>query len=303
VSAFLRQLEDLEVQIDRAYQFDELPFADGKFCPIEIKNMPWAKFSTYRQETQTGRFSSIRNYSSSLPTIEVQGEEFRQEVFKWGSSYHWSDDDIAAFARTGESLESSKIYAIQEAYSQSLNKLIAYGDPSLNMPGFVNHPDSLRTISQYPLNSSATSQQKLAVLNDCANTIVQFTKQIEKPDTLLMDVQTYQHLTSEIILIGNTALNKTLLEHFLDANPYIKDIGVANELSPEAFEEVGLPRKRQIIAFKRDPLKVKALIYQPLTYLEARRMGVDSWTRAAVFKYAGIQMRRPFSVHVMELPE
>lgn len=304
VSAFLRQLEDLETQIDRAYVFDELPFADGKFCPIEVKNMPWAKYSTYRQESQTGRFSSIRNYSSSLPTVEVQGEEFRTEIFKWGSSYVWSDDDIAAFARAGgEPLESSKIYAIQEAYSQTLNKLIAYGDKTLNLPGFINHPDALRTISAFPLNASATSQQKLSVLNDCANTIVRYTKQIEKPDTLLMDVETYQHLTSEIILIGNTALNKTLLEHFLDANPYIKDIGVANELSPDSFEEVGLPRKRQIMAFKRDPLKVKALIYQPLTFLEARRMGVDSWSRAAVFKFGGVQLRRPFSMHIMELPE
>jgi hypothetical protein len=303
VAAFLRQLEDLESEVDRAYAFDEQPFAAGTICPLRIQNKEWAKYTTYRQITHLGSFKLMRNYTTDLPMVEVLYEEFRREIFKWGEAYGWSDDDVAAFARTGEDLAQEKIYAVQESYSQTLNRLIAYGDPELNMPGFLNHPDALRTIAPYPLNSSATAQQKLSVLNDCANAPVKLTKQVEKPDTLLMDVESYQHLTSEIIQIGSTALNKTVLAHFLESSPYIKNIGVVNELSPESFEEAGLPRKRQIVAFKRDPLKVVADVYQPLTFKQPRQVGIDSWARAAVFKFAGIKLKRPFSMHVVELPE
>lgn len=303
VGAFVRQLEDLETDVDRAYAFDEQPFAAGKIVPLEIKNKPSKKYTTYRQITHLGQFKLMRNYSTDLPTVEVLFEEFRREIFKWGSSYYWSDDDIAAFVETGESLDTEKIYAVNEASSQTLNKLIAYGDRDLGMPGFLNHPDALRSIAPYPLNSSATAQQKLSVLNDCANASPKLTKQVEKPDTLLMDIESYQSLSSEIIQIGSTALNKTVLAHFVETNPYIKEVGVVNELLPDAFADEGLPRKRQIMAFNRNINKVKAQIYQPLTFKEARRMGVDSWTRAAVFKYAGIALKRPYSMHIVELPE
>ena len=49
-------------------------------------------------------------------------------------------------------------------------------------------------------------------------------------------------------------------------------------------------------------MKLKAKIYQPLTYGDPRREGADGWVRPAKFKYAGIQFRRPWSCHVVELP-
>lgn len=304
IGAYLRQLEDLEAQIDRAYSFDEQPFAEGKICPLDINNKPWAKFWTYRQITHVGAFKLMRNYTTDLPTVDILFEEFRRPIHKWGSSYYWTDDDIAAVMRMGESIEQEKIYAVQESAQQTMNKLIAYGDPALNLPGFINNPDILRSVAPYPLNSASTGEQQLAILHDCANAIVRLTKQVEKPDTMLLDVETYQFLTSSLIQTGTTTLNKTVLQHFLETNPYIKEIAVVNELDPVSQSEAGVSSpKRLIMAYKRDPMKVKAKVYQPLTFKEPRRVGIDSWVKPAVFKFGGVEWRRPLSAHVVELPE
>jgi len=303
VGAFFQSLVDIETQIDREFDLSDYPFAEGSICPLNIQNKPWAKTWRYRWLRHIGQFKLIRNYTTDLPEVEVVYGEMEMPIYKWGQGYSVSEDDIAAVSRMGESIEQEKIFAVQESAQQKLNTLIANGDLETGSPGFLDHPQALRSFAPYPLNGSATSQQKLEVLNDCANASARLTNGREKPDVLLMDTETYQHLSSDIIQIGSTALNRTVLEHFLTTNPYIKEIGVVNEMSPDYLEQMGFPRKRFIQAYKRDPQKVAARIYQPLKWTDTRPIGVDAFWRGAKFKFGFIDLKRPFSMHVSVLPE
>jgi hypothetical protein len=302
VGAFLRQLEDLEQQADRI-EFPDLPFANGDIVPLDIKNDPWAQYTTYRQITHIGQWKHARNYSTDIPLVDFLYQEFRQKIHKWVSGYSWTDDDVAAVARMGDSLDNEKVFAVNESGRQTLNKLIAFGDPDLNMPGFINHPDALRSLALYPLNANSTALEQLKTLNNAVNSVVKLTKQVEKPDTLLLPLEERDYLSNSLIQIGSTALNKTVLQHFLETNGYIKNIEVLNELSKDALTEAGVGTKSCMIAYRRDPGKVKAKIYQSITFKEARRAGADGWVKPAIMKYGGIQLRRPYSMHVVELPE
>lgn len=303
IGTYFGTLVDIETQIDREFDLSDYPFAAGSICPLNIQNKPWAKTWRYRWLRHIGQFKLIRNYTTDLPEVEVVYGEMEMPIYKWGQGYSVSEDDIAAVSRMGESIEQDKIYAVQESAQQKLNALIANGDAETGLPGFLDHPQALRSFAPYPLNGSATSQQKLEVLNDCANASARLTNGREKPDVLLMDTETYQHLSSDIIQIGSTALNRTVLEHFLATNPYIKEIGVVNEMAPDYLEQIGLPRKRFIQAYRRDPNKVSARIYQPLKWTDTRPIGVDSFYRGAKFKFGFIDLKRPFSMHVSVLPE
>lgn len=303
IGTYFGTLVDIETQIDREFDLSDYPFAAGSICPLNIQNKPWAKTWRYRWLRHIGQFKLIRNYTTDLPEVEVVYGEMEMPIYKWGQGYSVSEDDIAAVSRMGESIEQDKIYAVQESAQQKLNALIANGDAETGLPGFLDHPQALRSFAPYPLNGSATSQQKLEVLNDCANASARLTNGREKPDVLLMDTETYQHLSSDIIQIGSTALNGTVLEHFLATNPYIKEIGVVNEMAPDYLEQIGLPRKRFIQAYRRDPNKVSARIYQPLKWTDTRPIGVDSFYRGAKFKFGFIDLKRPFSMHVSVLPE
>ena len=302
IGAFSRQLEDLEAQAERTEPID-LPFFNGEIVPLDFRNMPWAQFWTYRQIDHVGSFRLARNYTTDIPTVETRFREFRRTIKKWESSYWYSEDDIAAVVRMGESLESERIYSVQESYAQTLNDLVAFGDPSIEMDGFINHKDALRIEAAYPLNSSSTAKQQLAVLNHVVNSIVKITKGKEKPDTFLMPTTERDFLANNLIEIGSSALPKTVLQHFLDTNGYIQNIVALNECDKETLEEVGAGDKSVVIAYKRDKAKVKARIYQSLSWLPARAQGVDNWARPCRFKYGGIDLRRPMSMAVAELPE
>lgn len=303
IGAYFQQLTHVEQEIARDWDQTETPFASGRICPIDINNLPWVQKFSYRWMMASGQFRLMRNYTTDLPEVELQFGEREMDVFKWGQGYTVNSDDIAAVMRMGVSLEADKTATVQESAQQTLNRLIANGDLEADLPGFLDHPQALRSYASYPLNGSATSEQKLAVLNDAANSPVVLTKQREKPDTMLMDLETYQHLTSSLIQIGTSALNKTVMAHFLETNPYIKNVEVCNEMHPDYLEEIGLPRKRFLQTFRRDPKKCCAKIYQPLRWLEQQKVGLDVYYRGATFKYGGIQVKRPYSMHVVVLPE
>ena len=305
VGGFFQSLTDIETEIARDYDYSETPFAEGRYVPLDIQNKPSTKRWRYRWITHFGQFSLLRNYTTVMPEVEFKFGERELSTYKFGAGYLISEDDVMAVSRMGQSLEQEKVYAVQQAGAQTLNKLIANGweEDGVFIPGFLNHPQALRSYAPYPLNPNATSQQKLAVLHDAANSPVRITKQQEKPDTMLMDLETYQHLTSEMIYQGTTLLNKTLLQHFMETTPHIKNVEAVNEMAPEYMDEIGRPRTRFIQAYKRDKRKVCAKIYQPLRWKDIRQVGIDLVYRGATMIYGGIHLPYPYSMHVVVLPE
>ena len=303
IGVFLRKLEDYEQQVDRL-DFPDQPFADGKIVPLQIQNKPWARESVYHQVTHVGHFKLARNYTTSIPTVEVLFKEFRQKIHKWVSGYRYSEDDMAAVVRMGKSLDVEKIYAVQEAGRQELNELIAFGDRSIGMPGFINHPAVLRSVSPFALNATSTPIQALAVLNDAVNSVVNLTRKQEKPNTLLLPLSVKNYY-SNLLIRDNSGgmINKTVLRHFLDENDYITDIESMTELEAASLRERGLGNRPIMMVYDRNMMKVKGKIYQPISFSDPRPEGVDGFVRPAKFKYAGIQFRRPYSCHVVELPQ
>lgn len=303
VGAFLRKLEDVEKEVDRL-EFPDQPFADGDIVPVETQNKPWAEFSVYHQVSHIGSFQLARDYTTTIPRIDVLFKEYRQEIYKWVAGYDYNEDDIAKVIRMGHNINIEKIYGVNESSRQELNELIAFGNPAINMPGFINHPAALRSWSPFALNATSTPIQALAVMNDAVNSVVKLTNKQEKPDTLLLPQSIYDYYNSLLIRDNNGGMiDRTVLEHFLAANKYITDIEGLTELEADTLRDKGLGNNPIMMVYDRNLMKVKAKIYQPLTFIPPRPEGVDGFVRPAKFKYAGIQFRRPYSCHVVQLPQ
>jgi len=291
LGAFLRQLEDIETEVQRE-EYSELLFSDGKIVPLEIKNKPGVRTSTYRKISALGSFKLHRNYSTEIPFINVLSEEFTSKVEKWVGGYYVSDDDLEA-ARLGLeiSLEQEDISTVREAAMQKLNSLIAVGDMDLNMPGLLNHPDIPRTFTTTKIDSTSTANQILALLNDTVTAVVSLTKQVEKPDTLLLPLVQWNYLTTTRV---SDNLEMTLLKQFMNNSPYITNVQVVNELAG-----AGLGSTNVMVVFRRDPKKVKAMIYEDFNFKALERKGLG-YQRPAFFRYAGIRLYRPYSAIAVE---
>lgn len=290
LGAFLRQLEDIESEVQRE-EFSELAFSDGKIVPLDIQNKPGIRTTTYRKITAVGQFKLHRNYSTEIPMVNLLSEEYTQTIHKWVGGYYISDDDIEAARLMQEtSIEQEDVASVREAAMQQLNSLIAFGDSDLNMPGFLNHPDVLHTYSPISISSASTANQILALLNDSASAPVQLTKQIEKPDTLILPVKQWNYLTTA--RIDNT-LEKTLMKQFMENSPYIRNVEVVNEC-----EGSGLDGTDIMVLYRRDRKKVKAMVYEDFQFKQLERKGLG-YQRPAYFRYAGLRHYRPYACHIV----
>ncbi|HEY9662264.1 MAG TPA: major capsid family protein [Allocoleopsis sp.] len=289
IGAFERQLEHIEEEVQRE-QFSELAFAEGRVVPLDIKNMPGIRFSTYRKITAVGRFKLHRSYSTEIPMVNILSEEFTQQIHKWVGGYYLSDDDIEAALLQGMPLEQEDVQAVREAAMQQLNHLIAFGDPALQMPGFLNHPDVLHSFAPKPINSGATANEILALMNDGASAIVELTKQVEKPDTLQIPLAQWNYISTA--RLDNT-LERTIFEQFAKTSPYIKNVEIVNECAGAGIDGTDI-----MVFYKRSPQKFKAMVFEDFRYAAMERRGLG-FQRPAFFRYGGLRIYRPYSIHIV----
>ena len=305
IGAFVRDLEHKERELDRI-EYPDLPFAEGKIVPIQFINDPIATTTRYHQVTNVGSFALIRNYSTVLPNIDLLTREFTQNIHKWGAKYFYTEEDVLSFARSGISLPQEKIAGVMEAAKQQMNKLIAFGDSTIGMPGFLNHPDCFKSEAAYAINLTTTSEQQLSVLNDAVNFIPRYTKNLEKPDTMLLPLSVYQYLSNLPYTVANTGLmGKTVLQHFRESNAYIKNIIGLTELEADSLSQYGLPARPAMVVYNRNITKLKTKVFKNVGFHQPRPVqgSIDAYERPATFKMAGVELRRPYSMHIVELPQ
>lgn len=294
--AFMRQLEDIESQVMRD-DWPEYMASNGDIVPLEIKNQPWKRKTTYFRQTNIGKFRLYRSYGTAIPMINVLREERTQSVYTWAAGYRVDDDDIEAASHTGFPIEPELIQGVREAAEQTLDDLIWYGDKSIGMDGFINHPEFLYSYSPVPFNSLAPDPTViLSTMNAVASLTAQQTYQIEKPSRLLMPGSVYDYLSSTRL---SSPSDRTILEQYVRSSRFITGmdaIKVCYKL--ETAAPSGNPL---MIWYTPDARKVKAMITQELTWKPFERKALG-YERIATFKYAGIRAYRPWSVHVLEIP-
>jgi hypothetical protein len=288
LGAVERSLEYVEQEVQRE-EFAALPFAEGKLVPLDILNKKGIRFTTYRMITRIGKFMLHRSYSTSVPMIGVLSQEITQAVHKFVGGYYLSDDDIDAMDVAGMPIEQEEVAAVREAAMQEQNELIAFGRPELDMYGFLNHPNFLHTFLAAGFSSNFSSNAILGMLHDMVSKQVTYTKQVEKPDTMLLAPNDYYYIAGA--RVDNT-LNTTILKQFLDTSPHIRNVEPVNEC-----EGAGVDGTNIVVSYQRDKKKVKAMIIEDFAFLPLQREGLG-YQRPGKFRYGGLRPYRPYSVHI-----
>lgn len=293
VGAFQRDLEYREAKVLEKKR-PPTPFADGQIVPLEISDMPWAITWSYRQVTAVGQFELIRDYTTTVPMVDVLSEEIIGRVYEYGAGYYIGDKEAYAAQHLGQPIEDQKIAAIYRAQKEHLNKIIAFGNRSTNTSGFLNHPDFLRMVAPYPINSTSSSDQLTTTLAEPVSAMVEITNGAEVPDTLLLPRREYEFLMNR--RLDGAADAMTVLKAFLQNNDHIKNIQPLNEL-----KGAGPNGENIMVVYRRDPDAVKACITAAFKFKELMR---QAWgfQRPGSFSYGGIKGYYPFSVMIVYLP-
>lgn len=225
---FERELEELK---SRVYDVLYAPLAATRLIPVDNTTFTGATSVTYTQYDKTGSTNIIANYSDDLPLCDVRGQQFTSNLVSIGNAFEISIQDIRASAFADKSLEQRKANSAAKAHMDRMNQIAFYGEPSLNVTGWLNN---VTVDNQAVANGAAgtatwetkTPTEILDDLNDAVTFIHDNSNGVEYPDTIAMPISRYQ-------LIANTqkspGSDTTIMQFFVRNNPSIT-IEWANEL-------------------------------------------------------------------------
>lgn len=270
---FARELESVKAE---TYDIEYPELMGTQVIPVSSNAGSGAETITYHQYDKVGQFKIISNYSEDLPRADVSGKEFTSKVKGIGGSYGYSIQDIRAARHANKSLETMKAAAARQAYEQKVNDIAFYGDEEHGIVGLLTHPN----IPTYTLPNDGvdendnpstkfihkTPDQVLRDLNGMAKRPLVLTKNVEKPDTLLIDYDTYSDIATRPRSANS---DTTILEYFLAKNPYVKNVMVVNE-----FEGAGTNGTNIIMMYKKDKRKITLEIPQPFEQLTVQQKGL-----------------------------
>jgi hypothetical protein len=224
--------------------------------PVSSEADPGAEKIFYRQYDQTGLAKIIANYADDLPDADVLGQEYFATVKTLGASYKYNFQEMRAAVYGNVPLEQRRANAARRAIAQKENKLAFFGDSNSGLVGLFTAPN-VTSVTIPATGTGSTTQwvnktpdQILFDMNLVANTVVSTSLGVENPDTMLLPLAQFNYVASTA---RSDYSDKTILNYFLENNPYIKQVEWVNELKGAGSSGSGSGPYDRMYAYRRSP--------------------------------------------------
>jgi len=291
----LRQLDYIKQQ---TYDIKYPELKARKLIPVSSEADPGAENIFYRQYDQSGIAKIISNYADDLPDADVVGKEYSATVKTLGASYKYSIQEMRAAIYGNVPLEQRKANAARRAIAQKENKIAFFGDADSGLVGFFNAPNVTSVTIPATGTGSATQwvsktpDQILYDMNLVANTVVSTSLGIEEPDTLLLPLAQFNYVASTA---RSDYSDKTILNYFLENNPYIKQVEWVNELKGAGSSGSGSAPYDRMYAYRRSPEVLTMEVPSDFEQLELEKRGLV-YKVPCIERFGGVLVYYPLAI-------
>ncbi len=234
---FLLELQHIEAEVVEI-EYQELKNRD--IIPISMEADPADETIAYYQIDHVGNAKIVIDYANDFPDVTLLGEKYITNVHSIGESYKYSIQEIRAAAKVNRPLTTMKADAANHASRILENNIAWVGDIVHGLTGFLTNPatpvlslPAVGNVSPYTNTVAWAGKTPSQVLNDLnliANTIGYNTLGVEGSDgglMLLLPRDSYDYINSTP---RSDYSDMTILEYFLQNNPYIKEVDWLFEL-------------------------------------------------------------------------
>ena len=272
-----------------------------KHLPISTEAGEGAQSITYAQFEETGLARVIESYADDLPRADIRGKEYTSPVKSIGVSYGYSVQEIRAAIYVGRSLTQRQANAARRANDQKINRLAWFGDNTYRILGLINNTNiPANFVANTGVGATTqwvnkTPDQILYDMNFLANSIPTLTKGVEMPNTLLLPVAQYTLIASTP---RSTVSDTTILEYFIQNNPFITTVDWVPELAGAGPVVMGVPTDI-MIAYDKNPDKLTMEIPMPFTQYPPQERGLE-FVVPCESRYGGIIIYYPLSLSIGE---
>ena len=262
--------KQLEFVKTRTYDIVYPEMKARQIMPVNGDVDPGAETIVYRQWDMFGMAQIIANYGDDLPLIDAMVEEFSQKVHGLGAAYMWTIQELRRSALANSNLDQRKARGARRAIEQQIDNIAALGNVKAGLNGFAKHPNVPLVTPTTGTWSGATADQIIVDLNKLVTSIVTATKEAFIPDTLAMDIPSYNLIaTKRLSTTGDT--NQTVLSGWLASNPWVKTVGPWHKLDKADASNTG-PR---LVCYKKSDEVLTLEIPQEFEQLPPQPKGLS----------------------------
>jgi hypothetical protein len=282
---FSRQLEHVRNK-SRDVLFPE--FKGRRLVAVDHEADPADEVITYETYQEVG-YAEWAKDKSKGPRVDLFGKETTTPVRGMKASYAYSLDEMRKSMKTGKDLPGRKANAARRAIEQLIDDAIFIGSgPGLK--GLLNQTGT--TVYTVPNGAAAsptwalkTPDEILKDLFGIESKIISDTLEIERPDTLLLPLSSYQLIATKRLGDGS---DTTILKHFLETAVSITRVERTHKL--ESAVAAGVPGAwtgKRMVAYNASADKLQAPVpleysqlppqvdgFEVITHCEARSGGV-----------------------------
>lgn len=263
---FARELDYIKAQ---SYDVEHPELTALSLFPISNEVNPGAETVTYYSYDKTGLAKIIHNYSTDLPRADVKGKPSTAFVKSIGSSYGYSVQEMRASRMAGKSLDVRKAEAARYAIDYALNKIAWAGDDENGLVGILSPNNDIPLFTPATVNEKTewadkTADQILEDITAMQTQVSRSTKNVERPDTLIVPDDVHIMLCNKRIENTGISVKKYLLENA----PYLKNIVGASELGKEATDINPYAAQGKNVALFCSINPKKFTIEQPLPFYQ-----------------------------------
>lgn len=231
---FARQLEYIR---PKTYDVKRAKLSAMEVMPVDTSIPAGANTITYRQYDSVGSAKIIASYADDLPRSDVLAKEFTSPIKGIGDSYGYSVQEIRHAMMANVPLDAKKQAAARRSHDELINKLAWAGDTITGLPGFLSNAN----IPGYTVPADGTGSSKLWTtktpdliirdLNGLANQVFSQSKGVHRPNEIWMPLAQYALIASTP---RSSTSDTTILEFFLNANPFIQRVVPILEMASTA---------------------------------------------------------------------
>lgn len=287
---FQRQLDYIKSQ---TYDIKYAELKARKLIPVSSEADPGAEKIFYRQYDQSGLAKVISNYADDLPRADVKGTEYSASVKTLGDSYGYNVIEARNAIYGNVPLEQRRANAARRAVAQLENKIAFFGDTKANLVGLFNQANVTSVTipadgtGSSKLWSTKTPDQILRDMNLVANTVVSTSLGVEIPDTMLLPLSQYNYVASTARSANS---DTTILNYFLQNNPYIKQVEWLNELLG-----AGAGGTDRMYAYRRSPEVLTMEVPSDFEQLELQIVNLE-YKIPCIERFAGVLVYYPLAI-------
>ncbi len=281
---FGRQLEYISSRL-REVKRPELKWRT--FVPVISEMPPGAETGSYYVWDALGMAEIVANYADDIRRVAVTAKKYSFDIESFALGYDWSVLDIERAAFAGVNYRNRKSDQVRKGFELRFEKLAALGQPGVNLKGLLNNAN-VPVIAAAVVGGSSvwgsagkSAVDVLADLMMTEDTILNTTKGIERPDSIILPLDKYRYIQNTPIFVGaGSRPEETILKVFLQRSSFITGVDWWHPLALANAAGTG-PR---MLAYKRDeehlhfelPLAPRELPAQ----VQGLALSVNSWARA-----------------------